>query len=492
MAILFTILVAFVQNSIAQRSLGAVWKVPGDSSAAVEQLELFDQMGIRYLEIDQLLPDETLEQIRRYGFRIFVLIPVRFPLAQTFAQADSHLISTYQSYFSRYAGHPSVEALGLFAYGQTGSQLFALHADPFLTAIRQATTKSLYYKSWKLGRVENSGLFDFEIYNVAVDTSAEFKLDTTKVGGYYYRPKDAIKLNITPIKWFVKQTQVRPGAVLFFDGQWLRTMADLHPDLIPIFASHAHEEDAVFPVPEERLSLGSPYGIAMLLLLFIWISVALHYSYVPAYRKGLFRYFYSHKFFVEDVIDRHIRSAAPAVIILVQHALAGGLLLYGIGKFSISDLGLLAIQEHISWIDWFGSTHISLFWLGTIGTLLIELLSILWIHLLNSTFNYLSQVAILYSWFLQINFAVITLLFTLIMAGTAPWLVYTLGGLFVVILLTAFPVMVFDLIKFPQKYPTLFGLATLAVYLPLIAGLIAWIFMDRSLINLFSLALGLP
>lgn len=489
---LFGIFALLPNQATAQRIFGVNWNVPDNANNAIQQLDRFRKMGITYIEIDRIVSDELWNAMQSRGFNVFVQIPVRYPVVETFSSPDSGLIATYQLFLSGYSER-EIDALGVFEYGQTGSRSFPDVLAPFIHQIKNIFPVPVYLKDWRYQPQPADSLFSFKIVRTAVDKNFPAFADSnfTRARAFLYRPSSSLRLSVNVLNWFLEKTSVNKDAILFFNSTWLLNFLKEHPEVENVLTEYASRPDALFPLPEETLPDESRHSWIVLMLLILWGSFAINYSFEPMYRKSLFRYFLSHKFFVEDVMGRHIRSTLPSLVILVQHALMGGIFLYSFAGIYFSPMGSGAFFHHFHRLDLFGTKPIAFFLIGILITLSFELFCLLWLYLVNRKLNYMSQITILYSWSLQLNLPVITLIVTLLMAGSSTFLMIPVFLFYLAILIAAFPIAAFDSGQYLSNYKPLYFTGTIGIYFIGIAGLIFWIFNNSYLINVLRLAIAL-
>ena len=473
----------------AQRTLGVQWDAPADTAEAALQLERFREAGISTLELEQTVSSDIWNLLKRQDFNVFVQVPVRFPVVETFSSPDSALIAKYKHYLAHYAGR-EIAAFGVFEYGQMNSGYFPAAAQPILRQIENVIKAPTYFKDWSYRTREADTLAEFKMVRIAVDRNFHLLPDSSFKGqsAFLYRPDPSLSQMVRPLKWFLEKTSVNPKAVLFFNSGWLLGFMENHPETVSVLRRYATEPEPVFPLPRESLPPSSRYSGIVLILLLLWGSLAINYNFEPTYRKSLFRYFLSHKFFVEDVMNRQIRLIIPNLLILIQHAIMGGIFLYCLTATFFSTTGIEAIYYHIPGLSVFGADYFNFFLLGMSATLLFELICLSWLYLLNRKLKFISQAATLYSWSLQINFLVTTILVTLLSAGSNSFLSVFLYLFFMAVLLAAFPLAAYDAGQSLTRYRVWYTVGTIGLYILLVGSLFVWIYGNSYLMNIIDLA----
>ena len=491
-AALLVIAAIYPSISAAQQRFGVIWDVPEDETRAIEELERFRELKIRYIEVSELLSPPVWREIGRQNFGVYVQIPVYYPVVETFADASPTLLTTYQQFLSGYAGR-DIEAIGAFAYGQTNNSRFAAAVAPFVEQIDSALNIPVYYKSWQKDGAPYDRMFDFSIRKIDVGPGFQARPDTSTGGTQplLYAPSNELSHLVTPVKWFIDRAGnniSQHDRILFFDSRWLLDFVNTYQPATDILAEHATYHDAVFPLPEEQLPGDSDHSPIVLILLIVWGSVAINYSFMPTYRRSLFRFFLSHRFFTEDVMKRHIRTLVPSLVIIVQHAVLGGIFLYCLASLFLSAAGLDLIHHYYPFFLLFGEGFFSFFLIGSSFTLLFQIICLAWLYFANRRVGYLSQVSILYSWPFHLNLLVTTVTVTLFVSGGNHYLLYSFLVLFLLVLFLDFPITAFDTGKIIKKRRGLYALGTLGLYVVLLSVVLLLLLTNSYLGNILSLA----
>jgi len=227
------------------------------------------------------------------------------------------------------------------------------------------------------------------------------------------------------------------------------------------------------------------------MLLVIWASVALYYSSSPLYRKSLFRYFNAHKFFIDDIFQRHIRSASPAIILIFQNAILLAAALFACVMSAVTPLGLDALFHHFPVLTIFGKGIFSLtFWIVPLSLLLASL-SITWLYISHKRINSFTQIATIYAWPLQLNLLVTTVVVVLYASGGPLWLISLTGITALLVQLLSFIIASFDTARFLPSHTILYLFTTSGLYFMIATALIIWGLLTPELIDAMTLTISL-
>lgn len=478
----------------AQRDFGVTWDIPGDSSAVDKELTLFKKAGIAFIEVEEIPDSAIVGKIRERGFILYITAPVRFPVVQTLAEPDSSVTAVYRQLLSLALRGEPAGAIGIFSYGQTRHESFVEAISRITREIRENTDIQLYYRSGSAESSTVDSLFDFRIVDMKVTPEFNNLPDTLfqQAEAFSFNPVPALDPMITPFKWFLEKLSINRDAILFMNDDWLINAQSAYPQISRILSEYARSPDAVFPLPEEQFITSYSHNWIILILLILWGSFAATYNFEPTYRKSLPRYFVGHKFFVDDIVNRQIRPVLPTVVILLQHALVGGIFLYSTSYALFSQRGMTALLHHIPWLGLLGEQYMGIFRTGTLLTFGFEVLCLAWLYFISREVKYFSQVATLYAWPLQLNLFVVTIMVTLLMTHHLQIFLIPAGILFLIIMLSAFLMTAFDTVKFLKSHPNWYITGTVGIYMILICGFIIYLATNAYFINVLKLALALP
>lgn len=475
-----------------QRTLGVTWNIPKDQKQAITQLREFHELGISVIEVEQPPSAAIWQKIDSLQFKVYGSLGIQFPTTSTFRQPDSTLIENIQKKASVYLSEPSVAAIGLFEYGAVSDSSFWKSLQPVARQLKTKRQLPFYFTSRRLAHVDT--LPDhFIILDTFVTTS---RLDTlsvpqdTLIGAYRYTPSKKLAPYLTPFKDFLEATSEASQKPIFVNSDWLFSMQKQHPQLVEILQGFSSEEDAVFPLPQETLPSPQSSTLPVVILLIVWGSIAFHYHSSPLYRKSLFRYFTAHKFFINDIFQRQIRSPLPGVIIIFQHALLLASTAFVTIDSLLSPLGQTALFYHMPQLTLMGNTHYSFWGWALLACILISFFCALWIYVAHKSIHSFIQVATIYAWPLQLNFVLATVAITLFSSGTHTVTIVIFTALAFAIFLATFFFAAIDVTQSSRSKLT-FQLKTTIPYILLLAGVSTWVLLQEQWVETVKLALNL-
>jgi len=479
----------------AQRTIGVDWQMPENPQQAVQQLEKFDSLGISIIKLTPPLPPDVWNMINKLNLSVYGDLNITYPISQTFANPDSAFINAIRTQSSAFLRQESVEAIGLFSYGAIQQKQFGTTMKPFIQELKSSGIDSIYatLSTFQAVPKEISSI-DFFVKDISVSPKNISDLsvaDNVKIGAYQYHPSASLQKYITPFKRFLDVTATNPQKPLFINGKWLLSTIEMHPSFTTTIQSLTSEADPIFVTPQESLPNSQQSPIPIILLLMVWASVAWHYNSSPLYRKSLFRYFSAHKFFIDDIFQRHIRSASPATILIVQNTALVAAALFAYISSTVNPLGLEALFHHLPVLGIFGESISSLTLGIALLSLLLAFLSTIWLYISHKKITSLTQIATIYAWPLHLNLIAATVLIVIFASGGPTWLLSLTGMIVLLVQLLSFVVASFDTARFVPSHTLLYLLVTSGLYLIMIVGGLIWGMISPELRDIIALAISL-
>lgn len=482
--------------SHAQRTFGVQWEVPQNTDTALEQLQTFDEAGISVIELTLPVPPEVWNQIDQYEFSVYGNLEIEYPIADTFSTPDSALITTIQKQASTLLSQSSLQAIGLAEYGAIQSTAFRKASAPFVSELKQAGIPEIYFTASAHQPLPENSLFaDFIIREIQVtlqDLNNFSISNNTFIRGYHFVPSTGLEDKISVFKQFLNATNSASDNLIFVNSSWLLRMIEMHPQFKSTLQSLARKSEAIFPAPDESLPVQRQSAVPIILLLLIWATVGLHYNNSPLYRKSLFRYFTGHRFFIDDVLRRrHIRSAYPALILLLQNSFSIALAVYISSDTLFTSRGFDALAHYFPTVTMMGSSSLGLASWAFILSIAVAFISIIWLYISHKRINSVTQIATVYSWPLHLNLLICTIGITFFVSGGSAFAIVILTLLAIVIQLLSFIVASFDAFRSIVSGSLLFIFLTIGIYLPLLSSLFIWISTTGGFREAITLSISL-
>lgn len=466
--------------------------MPENQEAAIDQLERYSKLGISIIEVQTPLTPAVWKELDRLGFEVYGNLGIQFPTTLTFTNPDSSLIRSIEARGSAYLSRPLVSAINLFEYGAIHRPSFQEVVQRIAEQLKSQRQINLYFTDRRFIE-DDIQLSDFILWEIFItpDNLDTFSVpQSSDIGGYLFSPSEKLADYLTPFKNFLEQTSHASEKPIFIHQNWLDTILEKHSNFSEILRSVSSKAETVFPLPKESIPDSRAPVLPILLLLIVWGSVAWHFNSSPLYRKSLFRYFTAHKFFIDDIYQRHIRSSLPALLIILQNVLLLSVCIMITCLALLSPLGEEALLYHFPILSTFGNTLISVFIWAVLLTLLISFVSILWLYLAHKRIKSITQTATIYAWPQHINILLGTIVITLFAAGSGNTFIVIFTALAAIIFMLSFIFASLDTARYARS-KIMHQVKTSGLYLILWGGLLGWILTNEQWIEIINLSLKL-
>ena len=478
--------------SLAQVRFGVDWTPPEDERAAVNQLFLFQKLGVTELRVEGLPDMGKMDILEGFDFNVHMAVPNQFLLANELRQKREQIFNQYIDYHLYLKNYQQVTSIELFQYGSLEDPAFG---TLFQQNLERISTLLARPSTALVGPVESATPTGVGSYLIAVrDAEGVMARHQLPVIGFYYLPEGDDPYHPSDFRRMLDFLKVRPQYSLFLNYSWLVKRLQEDADFARVLQLYAGNRDATFPV-DAAAKEGAPTqapGTSWIVffLVVLWGTVSVHFNYAPNYRKSLFRYFTTHAFFVIDVVEWRIRSNSPSLIILAQHAFAGGILLQLLANTFMTDLGWQALVHHYPWLQFLYFSKRLILIYATVSIFLLEMLVTFWMLWFNRTMEHLAQVIHLYAWPLQVNLVLVTLIFIFVQTGISAQAIGITTALVVLTAFYAYYQAIFDLMGFTRERKWSFVAITAGLFTVILIVLIV-LLVQTSVLDVFDMALRL-
>jgi hypothetical protein len=194
---------------------------------------------------------------------------------------------------------------------------------------------------------------------------------------------------------------------------------------------------------------------------------------------------------VDDILEYRTRSFWPGVILLTQHAFLCGLVAYLASMIFFSGTGLQSLFYHLPFLTLFGTSAFSFFIWGFLSASVLQILSVLWIFILNKKLKAVVQAIHLYCWPLHVNLIVVVLMVSIYSASPDSGLLSFLILLFPIVWFISFNVAAIDAAKALRGASIIYLILTVGIHVILISAFILYLIFTPLLYKSISLALML-
>lgn len=378
-------------------------------------------------------------------------------------------------------------AVSLLRYPFDESGLFAQSSRLFLDSLLTTPPSSqLYYHSIQPSVNSVPAGFDFASTRISAGFSGVLQSPVV-----HFEPSANAQKSLKTLEHLLSETVRFQDSIVIIPAGWLSEITERNPSVKYILRNYTSGGTLTFPVPAEPASTPEA-NWSVILLFVIWASFVLHYRYQPMYSQSVMRYFVNHSFFVDDINDHRLRNALPGLVLLTQHALLTGLFLYVSAKVLLSSSGLEIFAFHFPYIMPLGETYTSFFLFGVILAIVLELISVVWIFLLNQQMNFFNQAINLYSWPMHLNLIVVTILVVLTQINFTDGWIFTFGVMFVGIWFFSFNIAAIDSTKFLHKNRILYLIGTVGLHVALLSAAVIYLTYSPQYTEPFFFALSAP
>ncbi|MTI88333.1 MAG: hypothetical protein FH748_10225 [Balneolaceae bacterium] len=404
---------------------GVIWEVPQTTAEVNAQINRFQELGIKYIELRHPVETELIEQLSAYDFQIYIRSSQQYLSLTDLDERRTQLADFYSDFIARYATFPKVTKIGIFSNSITSDNHLIQSVDVLLNDLAISFNTDTYY-------YQNNRWWDFEEPGRAF---AIFFPDADNE----YQPTDLSRLN----HLFDSLTESGDASLVFMESSWLLSALENYPELAHSLAYLHQNGDWLLPLPQHQQR--SPQtSWTVFFLLAMWIILAVHLWLVPSYRNFINRYFGAHAFWVEDILQFRERSSVSGFILVLQHALFGGMVFYLMVRTFMGPVGVDAFFYHYPLLGITGASYLTFFILGSAIIFLSQLIALAWIYFTTDILHHPSQVLNIYTGVFHLDFVIVTLM-VVAFIGSLPWyLIFTCGILYALIWYLAFNVATFD------------------------------------------------
>lgn len=482
LSVLFLLFFLISNIATAQTQLGIRLQVTSEQSIEdlSQDLNLIDTLGINWVEIEGNPNKEVLSQLNQNDLSIYLLSDIQFVLTP-YLLGDNELLNKMTSMVGE-KNDSTISGYILIRNSQTYKEEFAQDFKVIVDSLRSMTNKEIFIHSplYK-DDLPSFDYLDDVIFDVKTFSDSTLNINKVMFNKVEYSAGDERVIN---------QLLTSAPSILIIQSEWLRKASERNQGLIDVLSSF-NEINTPLPIPRKSpVAPNSNWNVLVLVIL--WITIITHYAYHPNYRTNAFRYFFSHNYFVKDIMEYRIRNTSNGIIILMQHAVTGGLFFYYLMRASFSDAGIKSFFYNLPYVTFIGDTFLSVFVLGVIIIAVFQIIAIIWISLANKEIRHSSQILSLYSWPLQLNFLALTAMSVLFQIGTTNTWFYVLAVFFVMNWFNAFNMASVDTSRFKLGGRTVYSLLTIVLHLVSTVIAITLLYMFTPFFQAIELAYLLP
>jgi hypothetical protein len=371
---------------------------------------------------------------------------------------------------------------GLFQYPNERHPQFNAYATQIADSIREFSGLPIFYQSALSADSPNAEGFDFTVPTV---TAGE---NSPRANALFFDPDKNIRQSKKTLENLFKHTLEFEESLLIIPAEWFQNYVSSNEDYRTIFSEYLKGNLLPFPIPQTPEAPPSIHWNVVFLFLILG-SILLHMRFQPVYIQALPRYFFNHSFFLVDVIEHRIRNIFPGVLILFQHSVVTGVIMYLTADGLFNERSLSALAHHFPAVFWTTNPYVSLFLAGFFISLIMQIISVMWLHLPNKKLQFFSQTLNLYAWPLHINFLVATVLIVFHNQSPGQTLIFFLLASYLIVWFMSFNLAAYDAAKFLEKYSLPYILFTIGLHTLLFVFLIWFAFYSPAISEPVQMAL---
>lgn len=440
-----------------------VYMTPDELGAVTSaQLEQLERLGFSLIELEGRPPQSLLNSLKEFDFYIFASQSRRFVTSFHLQQNESRYfqddLSLIRYYRDELGGN--FAGIGLFIYPDDRSSLTVSLMDRYAGRFSDVMEDGLltYYRSAYSGLESYPTAFSFLSSRLTDGQSEAFRSPAI-----HFIPADTSLESLKDLKDILELSLKNDQSAVLIPHSWLIDKLGQFELFEDALKAYTQNQALLFPEPGKSETPLSPNWSVVLLILLLG-SYLIHYRNNQVYQRSLFRYFGMHKFFLDDILEYRLRTAAPATVLFFQHILITGLLFYLFAATLISPLGLESLYYHFPFLQAFGSGASGFFFAGITIALLLQTVSILWISLLNRKSRF-SQAATLYCWPLQLNLPVVITMTAVYQASGADFWLIAMAALFVIIWFLSFNIAALNIASYLSRFRIVYVIFTVGIHL---------------------------
>lgn len=454
----------------AQPTLGVVWDNSEENPITDRQLQLFEDIGVTHIEFPAGISEDQIRRMDSLSFSILIRNDERFytlrtleESAEEFGELNREMLQTFEEY-NRIAG------FGLLSQSHFKDPDFSTAFEEKAESLNTFTDKTLYYvqnRQWvplnstgkPFGRLINDAPFNIEDLSV-FDTHMQDHVEESD------------------------------NLILFLHSKWLTQAVEDVPEFASSLKVYHEEGHWSFPMPYQE-EHSSPANWLVFALLLLWIVLAVQVKFIPNARPMVLRYFFAHRFYVDDILHYRERYATQSIIMMVVHALSGGIVVFVASKMLISELGMNALTYHLPWLDWFNNGYISLSIFMIVLILLFQTISIFWLYFPAKNLRNMSQTANLYAGLLYTDYLTLTILISFYVTGFSAIPVTILATFYLLIWFINFYLTAFNTARNQTSDKILYFILTSGLHTVINLSIIVYLILQTDIIDILRLSLSL-
>lgn len=448
-----------------------------------EDLDLVRSAGFSIVVLDSLNSAEidTLAE----DFLIFYDIGIQYLLPSTITQQRESLIQGFKETVSGLSGEQlnRISAIGLFRLPME-SNTFHQFSEQVADTLHILMDKPLYYHSYSAEAATPSAAFDFVIAELFPEQNI---LETAASPVTYFHPAEHYRSSILRLDQLLDRSLQFEQSTLILPFDWMLETLREQPGMAVMLHEYIKGDPVSLPLPASE---SSNYSANAHLIIF-WILIVclvILIKYHPVIPQFALRYYLNHYFFMQDIMEGRVRNPRGGLYFLAIHSLFTGLFIYIFLNIFYTEPGFNVLAHFADWAIWTRDPVLSFVIATVLVSVLIHIISVVWLYLFIKDIQHLYKAVNLYSWGLFAHILLTALLVGLSYFDPPLTIVYFIGGAYYAIWASGFLIASFHSTKKLERKRYIVLLSTFVIYLIIAIALIALPFQSDKLIEIFQLA----
>ncbi|MFN1835984.1 hypothetical protein AB2B38_012035 [Balneola sp. MJW-20] len=417
--VLCIVLLTLTGNVLAQQT-GIRWTVPATSDEIDEDLDLYLRSGFDIVEVNSPVTPQAIAALRDYGFEIWLNAGPQYLTFKEISESGEQIGGRIALLMNQYNSDSTLTHIGLITDSQTEHPASRRIMEKLVSDLSENGSKTLYFTL-------NKKLIS---------------LNDSSVTGQIFIKEDYNRTQLPALSDSLDRFSTE-NKVLFLNSGWYTDAVVDYPDLPEHLFAYSQENSGIFPLPEIRTT-GNNFRPSVVLLILLWGVIAYMLKYIPTYRQMLLRYFTAHQFYVDDIIQYRERSAGSGAVMLLVHAVTGGLIFTIAAESLLSEASLAALFHHAPALTILGEGSASVFADSFMLIILVQIIALLWLYLPNKEIRHFSQIINLYSWLFHLDIILATFIATFYLSGSSDFWILSTVIVYILIWFVAFNITAFD------------------------------------------------
>ncbi|MDZ7807215.1 MAG: hypothetical protein U5K71_08865 [Gracilimonas sp.] len=447
-----------------------MWEVPEDNRSLSEQLQLFNDLGVTHLEIKHPVSTDLLSDLDNSSFSILIRSDQRYYILKTLETKQNAIQHNVTDLIRTYDAFSRVAALGVISQSHFKDPDFTSAFESFSERFSTQTDKSLYHYLDEKWYTLDAPDLPFGVLLAENEFQSGDLKDFSQQFQTFVENKDEL--------------------IIFVHSDWLTNAVNKSPEFQTSLKLFSEDGTWSLPLPQQKAASPDANWLVFALLIF-WIILAVQIKFIPNARPMILRYYFAHRFYVDDILHYRERYATQSIVMMVLHALTGGIVAYVTTMILVSEAGLEALFYHIPSLEVFGSSYFSISLLSILVILILQAISVFWLYLPARNLDHVSQIANLYAGLFYTDYLTLTLLISFYLTDLSTILVIVLATFYVLIGFINFYLTAYNTARNLGPEKIIYFLITAFMYTLIAISALVYLLTQTEIIDILSLSISL-